>query len=541
MSTEVTDQAISLKESQREPQKESGLVVRGIAFTPLPQPLLVNSSDQTRPIGEVMSLLAQSLGSQVNQLIMQTGIPATEFSRHFLCSTMIELPFTTGSVKWQDIAAQLKQYGDHQPDTFVNAYECASWGYSLRHSLMQEKLKQAEPKQSQSRCVIVSIMDANVYDFEFWRYNDHWEHSGFGITTVILEVTAPLTDEMTIGSAVTHNGVAEFATVVRRTMMKKSGAVVALPFFPVNVQRMFEKLLRGQPSLPDLHADHGHCFGADPWLSLLNYGLNNRGLNNKIKQAQRFMACSVALNGYYAIAELMMTPDTVLIMNKEWQQLPDTAKPLQSEAKRQSEVKSQHVANVQEYRGTLKRMPFAHKPSIAEAQMLPLTNDSDFAVFANFTSSPYPVLLNVREHYQILSDLVDKAQQCWPGIFIAIRISMPGGMRIPANLLADNILLLEDLAAEEQKLIASANPLLVIEDRFSRIEIDNNDNSIRLRLYYEEKCNEKFDESRNEKSDEKCNESSDDVLPTDALQPLIACLHQRGVTDCAVAESGVVE
>jgi hypothetical protein len=55
--------------------------------------------------------------------------------------------------------------------------------------------------------MIVSIIDANVYDFEFWRYNEHWEHSGFGITTVILKV-----------------------------------------------QTMFAKLLRGQPSLPDLHA-----------------------------------------------------------------------------------------------------------------------------------------------------------------------------------------------------------------------------------------------------------------------------------------------
>ncbi|MCJ8268547.1 MAG: hypothetical protein MJK04_04005, partial [Psychrosphaera sp.] len=59
--------------------------------------------------------------------------------------------------------------------------------------------------------------------------------------------------------------------------------------------------------------------------------------------------------------------------------------------------------------------------------------------------------------------------------------------------LADNVLLAEDLDAEEHKLVASltlsqdinnsANPLLVIEDRFTRMEVDNNDNSIKLRLY----------------------------------------------------------
>jgi len=161
-----------------------------------------------------------------------------------------------------------------------------------------------------------------------------------------------------------------------------------------------------------------------------------------------------------------------------------------------------------EYRGTLKSMPFPHKPSIAEAQMLPLTCDSDFEVFTGFTSSSCPVLLNVREHYQLLSDLVDVAQKCWPGITILIRISMPGGMRIPAKLLTDNILLLEDITGEEQSLITVANPLLVIKDRFSRVEIDNNDNSIRLRLYAQEQ---------------------DAQQPGDALTPLISCLQQRGV------------
>ena len=99
---------------------------------------------------------------------------------------------------------------------------------------------------------------------------------------------------------------------------------------------------------------------------------------------------------------------------------------------------------------------------------------------------------------------------------------MPGGMRIPANLLADNILLLEDLSAEEQKLLTGGAPLLVIEDRFTRIEIDNNDNSICLRLYFDE-------------------EHSSEFFPANALQPLITCLQQRGVTETALAEKESVE
>lgn len=289
------------------------LSVKGIAFTPLPLTLYV----ERPPVADALLDMADVLGPQVNQLLAQTGLDGSEFDRHFLCSTMIELPFTTQAVQWSTIAAKLAEYGSHQPDTYINAYECASWGYSIRHYLRQDQLN-----QRQSKYMMVSIIDANVYDLEFWRYNDHWQHSGFGITTVILEVDGPLSDELTIGSAVTHNGVAEFATVVRRTVAKKPGAVVALPFFPSNVQKMFEKLLRGQPRLPDLHAEHGHCFGSDPWLSLLHHGLNCDHENGRarVTEPQRFMACSVALNGYYCIAELMLKPDTVFMMNSAWQE-----------------------------------------------------------------------------------------------------------------------------------------------------------------------------------------------------------------------------
>lgn len=278
--------------------------VKGIAFTPLPQQLYANRP----PIVDAMSEMCHITAKQVDQLLDATKIDKSEFNRHFLCSTMIELPFTTREVKWQQLAAQFAEYGSHQPSTFINAYECTSWGFSLRHYLQQDKLNGIE-----SRYLMVSIIDANVYNFEFWRYNENWEESGFGITTFILEVTKPVTDELSTGAAKTHNGVAEFATTVRRTVAKKPGATVALPFFPTNVQKMFEKLLRGQPSLPDLHADFGHCFGSDPWVSLLTHGLNN-----PIVKPERFMACSVALNGYYCIAELMLTPQSVLIKNQEW-------------------------------------------------------------------------------------------------------------------------------------------------------------------------------------------------------------------------------
>ena len=135
------------------------------------------------------------------------------------------------------------------------------------------------------------------------------------------------------------------------------------------------------------------------------------------------------------------------------------------------------------FRGQLTRMPFPHRASVAQAQMLPLFTDSDYEVFSQLTCTQRPVFLNVPEHYEILSELAAIASKTWENITIIARISMPGGMRIPVNLLADNVLLVEEVSLEEAQIRHSAQPVLIIDDRFSRIEIENNNNEIQLRLY----------------------------------------------------------
>lgn len=285
----------------------SNLLVRAITYQALPVELYAEYHGEAKAFGD----LTQTIMTQVDEMLENTQVDASEITRHFLCSTMVELPMTMGQISWEEISKNMRDSGAHYPDTFVNAYECSSWGYSLRHYLKHQA--RTGRGDTSSRFLMVSIIDANVYNLEFWRYNEYWEHSGFGITTFLLEVTGELTDELVIQSAATHNPMAEFATVVRRIAAKKEQTALALPFFPENIQNMFEKLLGGKPRLPDLHAQWGHCFGSDPWLSLL---LN--GLENPITEPTPFLACSQALNGYFAIAEVIMTPETQLLLKKEW-------------------------------------------------------------------------------------------------------------------------------------------------------------------------------------------------------------------------------
>lgn len=277
----------------------SALTVRAIAFQPLTQRLF----SQPTSTEDAFEWLTQLLATQTTQVI-ETLSPQQriQIDRHFLCSTMVELPFTTGDIPWSTVATMLAKHGNYQADTFINAYECASWGYSLRHYLQHSQ---------QSQFLLVSIIDANIFDLEFWRYNEHWHESGFGITTILLEVSTKVTNEVITQCANTHNSMAEFATVIRRHANGLKNTTLAMPFFPKNIQQMFDKLLVNQTRLADLHQQWGHCFGSDPWLSILSHCLEN-----PVMEDQSYLACSLALNGYFAMAKVNVTPSTQFILQE---------------------------------------------------------------------------------------------------------------------------------------------------------------------------------------------------------------------------------
>jgi|TARA_B110000114_G_scaffold182383_1_gene221572 hypothetical protein len=134
--------------------------------------------------------------------------------------------------------------------------------------------------------------------------------------------------------------------------------------------------------------------------------------------------------------------------------------------------------------GHLLKIPFPNKPSAALARFMPLTNDNDYNVFTNLPCSKAPVLINFIEHYQILNELVLFANELWQQeLTILIRISMPGGMRLPASLLASNVLLMQDIQPEVKKLSGEVTHLLTIDDNFIRYHLEQGNNQISINLH----------------------------------------------------------
>ena len=237
--------------------------------------------------------LARAVGEQVSSCLLDWQAPLPD--RHFMCSTIMDLVFARQLVDWSTLVGQMAQYTDVVPDMLINAYECASWGYCLRQALSHPRT---------SPYIMCTIVDLNLMDLSFWRANPNWGNSGFGIATLLFRAGSDAHQRVAVNVAKTNNFIAEFSIAVRNALTDRPDYKLALPFFPQTVTQLFKRLLPDADMLPDLHPRLGHCFGADPWISLMEQAPH-------ALPGQRFLATSVALNGYWAMADITLAADGI--------------------------------------------------------------------------------------------------------------------------------------------------------------------------------------------------------------------------------------
>lgn len=275
----------------------SGYTLRAMSFQEFKPPF----RDPWISIDDTFSALAELIGPQiasVGALMPSNG----EMADHFLCSTLIINCFSFGDILWSDVRDILHDYaGKFTPSVFVNAYECASWGYLLRYYFM---------KNPRARFVMITIVDVNVYNFSIWEEEQIWGRSGYGCCTLLIEKTGVTSDNLINGYSKGSNIIMEFAMAIRRATPVGGNRVVSLPFFPDNVRGIMDAVLKDRIVTRNGHARWGHTFGNDPWIAILEYARtqpDERGM-------MEFTACSLALNGYYSIIDIDVPPAAPLVL-----------------------------------------------------------------------------------------------------------------------------------------------------------------------------------------------------------------------------------
>lgn len=249
-------------------------------------------ASEDTPFSQIGEWFCQQLADVTNKVTQ--GLAPEDVYTHLTCSTIIDLPFAGELLNWNDMRQRIGGLTPFPPEVLVSAYECAAWGYALRY---------AAQRQRQAPYIVVTIADINMMNLTGWNGNEAWGHSGFGIASLLLELPQQAGEAIVVGNGKGGLPIADFTMNIRKEMTQRPDRMLALPFFPKVVTDMLYRMLAGSPILPDLHPRVGHCFGADPWLSIIEH------MNSDAADKGRYLASSMALAGYWTIAQIDASPD----------------------------------------------------------------------------------------------------------------------------------------------------------------------------------------------------------------------------------------
>ncbi len=218
-----------------------------------------------------------------------------EVALNLCVSTMMDLPFATGWLRWGDIRAAAKSHTRLPPHNFSAAYECAGWGFALAYAR-----RHCWP----GAALVISVIDLNLFDISFWRDNADWGHSGFGISTVVLRVPADGAFRIEASASQSSYHMGEFCVALRKWMATSEARYANTPFLPAGMVGIYGHFLPADRVLPDLHELHGHCFGSDTWVSYITHLGSGR-----LQRGGHYTATSASLRGYWAITDLRLAED----------------------------------------------------------------------------------------------------------------------------------------------------------------------------------------------------------------------------------------
>ncbi|WP_321818279.1 MULTISPECIES: hypothetical protein [unclassified Paraburkholderia] len=245
------------------------------------------------------------LGALLGEQIDRTTrcFERSEVTFNVCVSTMMDMPFTTGWLDWRAVRAAARRHTCFAPENFTPAYECAGWGFMLAY---------ARRRCAPGSVAIISVVDINLLDLSFWRENEAWGKSGFGVATIAIRMPAAGALRLETGLSRSAWPMGEFCVRLREWLDQSSSRLANTPFLPAGMDSIYPRFLDTRRLMPNLHAEYGHAFGSDTWIAFIAaLGQGARDENDV------FTATSASLRGCWAMADLRIARDATLAFAHE--------------------------------------------------------------------------------------------------------------------------------------------------------------------------------------------------------------------------------
>ncbi|PHM70603.1 hypothetical protein [Xenorhabdus kozodoii] len=138
------------------------------------------------------------------------------------------------------------------------------------------------------------------------------------------------------------------------------------------------------------------------------------------------------------------------------------------------------------FNGRLSGSPFSQKAWRADARILPLESVDDYSSLSRIPKPVFqaPVLCGFQEKYHLLEHIIFAAfNRLQPLEYCVMTAMMPGGRRLPARMLEDDIFLVHQVDAEVKRIYQAGYSLLSIEESIIRHPLEAGNNSLTLCWY----------------------------------------------------------
>ncbi len=153
------------------------------------------------------------------------------------------------------------------------------------------------------------------------------------------------------------------------------------------------------------------------------------------------------------------------------------------------------MPEVHAYLGRLERSPSRGRPVLARMDPLPLRTEADFAALRRTAPRQIaPIRVGFVEKYELLAALCRAARAHLPSLdLIFVAMNMPCGLRLPADLLREDVLIWQCVEEEARRAVARGLCVLTIQDRLVRHMFEAGDNSLALTWTAERRQDDAFE------------------------------------------------
>ncbi|WP_374562576.1 hypothetical protein [Ideonella sp.] len=251
-------------------------------------PFAIDAAD----LDQQITLSGQLAGRQLAETMARTGFDAEAL---VVSSTVMTAAITMSAAGEARFFDAIEQVCGLRPQAIVNAYMCTGWGYALRHFLRHTDVKR----------VAIAIVDLDPHNLAWQRRHPVIGASGFGVTTLLATLPSDRSREPQCSGPHPNSAFNDFVMALKAHHGRHGAQPTFIPFTQGALATTAERVLAKTQLGPNRNAEYGHCFGADPWIGLIEWFEAQPP-----QSACSVVAGGIAYNGYYSFAPVVVDAQT---------------------------------------------------------------------------------------------------------------------------------------------------------------------------------------------------------------------------------------